>query len=63
MKASELRGKDARQLNDLLLELRKEQFTMRIQHGSGTLNERHEIKRVRRDIARVKTELNRLRSE
>lgn len=62
MSANKLRGKDAGELNDLLLELRKEQFTLRMQHGSGTLNEPHELRRVRRDIARVKTVLNQMRS-
>jgi large subunit ribosomal protein L29 len=63
MKASELRGKDRSELKTLLLELRKEQFSLRMQHGSGTLDGRHELKRVRREIARVKTVMNQAQGE
>lgn len=63
MKASELRIKDAAELKQLLLKLRKEQFSLRMQHGNGTLDGRHELKRVRRDIARVKTVINQTQGE
>lgn len=58
LKSSELRAKNPAELQDMLVDLRKEQFNLRMQHGSGTLNEPHELKRVRRDIARIKTALN-----
>jgi large subunit ribosomal protein L29 len=58
MKASDLQAKNAGELNDVLLELRKEQFTLRMQHGTGQLGSPHELKRVRKNIARVKTVLN-----
>ncbi len=58
MKASELQGKNTGELNDMLLELRKEQFTLRMQHGTGQLGSPHELRKVRKDIARVKTVLN-----
>ena len=60
MKASELRNKDAAELNNMLLELRKEQFGLRLQHANGTLNDRNQMRHVRRDIARIKTVLNQL---
>ncbi|TVS12069.1 MAG: 50S ribosomal protein L29 [Wenzhouxiangella sp.] len=60
MKADELRQKDAAELKELLLKLRKDQFSLRIQHANGTLNNRHDIRHVRRDIARVKTVLNQI---
>jgi len=63
MKASELRGKNAGELKDLLLELRKEQFSLRMQHGNGNLEGRHQLKTVRRDIARVKTVMNQIQGE
>jgi len=63
MKAAELRGKNTGELNELLLKLRKEQFGLRIQHANGTLNDRNEMRHVRRDIARVKTVLNQLQGE
>ncbi|MEE4296949.1 MAG: 50S ribosomal protein L29 [Wenzhouxiangella sp.] len=60
MKASELKDKDAAELNKMLLELRKEQFGLRLQHANGTLNDRNQMRHVRRDIARIKTVLNQL---
>ncbi|NDY96419.1 50S ribosomal protein L29 [Wenzhouxiangella limi] len=63
MKAAELRQKDAAELNEMLLKLRKEQFGLRIQHANGTLNNRNEMRHVRRDIARVKTVLNQLQGK
>jgi large subunit ribosomal protein L29 len=63
MNASELRSKDAAELKDMLMSLRKEQFSLRMQHGNGTLDGRHELKRVRRDIARVKTVMNQMQGE
>jgi large subunit ribosomal protein L29 len=58
MKATELRGKGAEELNKLLLELKREQFNLRMQQGSGQLTKPSEMRRVRRDIARIKTLLN-----
>jgi large subunit ribosomal protein L29 len=58
MKASELREKSVDELNAALLELTKEQFNLRMQHATGQLNQTHQLKQVRRNIARVKTVLN-----
>ena len=55
MNAIELRKKNNEELNQLLLDLRREQFNLRMQKGSGQLSKPSEVKRVRRDIARVKT--------
>lgn len=55
MNAAELRKKKNEELNQLLLELRREQFNLRMQKGSGQLGKPSEVKRVRRDIARIKT--------
>ena len=60
MEASELRQKSVDELNDELLELRKEQFKLRMQKAPGELNQHHEHRRVRKDIARVKTVINEL---
>ena len=57
MKASELRKKKGEELNNQLLELRREQFNLRMQKGSGQLSKPSEVKRVRREIARIKTVL------
>ena len=57
MNASELRNKNAEELTEELLELRKEQFNLRMQQATGQLVRPHEYRRVRRDIARIKTVL------
>lgn len=41
-------------LQDKLIELREEQFKLRLRHKTGQLEQTHEVRRVRRDIARVK---------
>ncbi|MES9870969.1 MAG: 50S ribosomal protein L29 [Sedimenticola sp.] len=58
MKASELREKSPAELEESLLELRKEQFNLRMQQGTGQLARPSEMNRVRKDIARIKTVLN-----
>ena len=55
MKASELRAKSAADLNKELNELLKAQFSLRMQLATQQLNNNSEIKKVRRDIARVRT--------
>ena len=58
MKASELRGKSAQQLNEQMLGLLRDQFNLRMQKATGQLGQSHLLLQVRRDIARVKTVLN-----
>jgi large subunit ribosomal protein L29 len=58
MKASELRGKSAQQLNEQLLGLLRDQFNLRMQKATGQLGQSHLLLQVKRDIARVKTVLN-----
>lgn len=58
MKPEELRGKTADELDDLLLDSKKELFNLRFQRASGQLENTARIGEVRRDIARVKTMLN-----
>ena len=55
MKAAELREKEAEELYEELLRLRKEQFGLRMQDASGQLGQYHLLSQVKRDIARVKT--------
>ena len=55
MKAKELRAKDMAELNKELLELRKAQFSMRMQVATQQLQDTSQIGKVRKDIARVKT--------
>ena len=58
MKPEELRGKTIDELNDLLLDSKKELFNLRFQRASGQLENTARIREVRRDISRVKTMLN-----
>jgi large subunit ribosomal protein L29 len=55
--ASDLRAKSADQLNDRLLELKKEQFNLRFQKASGQLENTARVRQVRREIATIKTVL------
>ena len=55
MKAADLRGKSVDQLNEELVALRREQFNLRMQRGSGQLTRPSSMQVVRRDIARIKT--------
>tara|TARA_R110002073_G_scaffold334720_1_gene524852 strand:+ start:32 stop:223 length:192 start_codon:yes stop_codon:yes gene_type:complete len=57
MKASELREKSVEELNQQLIELRKEQLSLRMSQATGQLGETHKVREVRRDVARVKTVL------
>lgn len=54
-KATDLRGKSVDELNDQLLQLKKEQFNLRFQRASGQLENTARVREVRRDIARIKT--------
>jgi large subunit ribosomal protein L29 len=55
MKASELRAKSGDDLQKELTELLKAQFGLRMQHATQQLANLSQIKKVRRDIARVRT--------
>ncbi|HYQ93277.1 MAG TPA: 50S ribosomal protein L29 [Burkholderiales bacterium] len=55
MKASELRAKDPAQLSKELEELLRAQFGLRMQKATQQLTNSSQLKRVRRDIARVRT--------
>jgi large subunit ribosomal protein L29 len=58
MKASELRQKSRDELSILLIELARERFTLQMQKGTGQLSKTAQVKKVRRDVARVQTVLN-----
>ena len=57
MKAAELRNKSVAELQTELTENLKEQFKLRMQQASGQLSRPSEVKRVRHQIARIKTVL------
>jgi large subunit ribosomal protein L29 len=55
--AKDYKDKSAAELKEELLNLRKEQFNLRMQRGAGQMSKPHLFKAVRRDIARIKTVL------
>jgi large subunit ribosomal protein L29 len=57
MKATELRNKQKPQLKEDLVQLRKEQLSLRFQRANGKLKNTARFKLIRRDIARLKTVL------
>lgn len=63
MKASELREKSKAELESELVELRREQFNLRMQAATDELKTNHEFGRVRKDIARVKTVMSELKRQ
>ena len=61
-KATELRAKSAEDLNNELVDLRKEEFSLRMQRGTGQLANTARFKEIRRQVARIKTVLNEQKS-
>ena len=58
MKAADIRQKSDDELDEMLIDLRKEAFNLRFQKASGQLENTARMREVRRDIARVKTTLH-----
>ena len=58
MKAEDLKTKTEDELKKLLLDTKKEQFNQRFQRANGTLEKTHDIRNVRKTIARIQTFLN-----
>jgi large subunit ribosomal protein L29 len=55
LKASELRAKDGAALDKELNDLLKAQFSMRMQKATQQLTNTSQIRKTRREIARVRT--------
>ncbi|MDD2659362.1 MAG: 50S ribosomal protein L29 [Methylococcales bacterium] len=62
MKASELRQKSKDELGTMLLELSRVRFNLKMQKGTGQLSKPDQVKKVRRDVARIHTILNEMAS-
>jgi large subunit ribosomal protein L29 len=58
MKAEELKGKSVDELQKMLVDLKKEQVNHRFQKAAGQLEKSDVIRKTRRDIARVATQLS-----
>jgi large subunit ribosomal protein L29 len=57
MKASELRGRTPEELREELASLLRAQFSLRMQKATQQLSNTSQLRKVRRDIARVRTVL------
>jgi len=57
MKAKSLRQKSVTELQTEIVSLRKEQFNLRMQRGTGQLSRPHLMREVRKNVARAKTVL------
>jgi large subunit ribosomal protein L29 len=58
MKATELRKKTKDELGTVLIDLSREKFNLKMQKGTGQLVKPDQVRKVRRDIARVHTIIN-----
>jgi large subunit ribosomal protein L29 len=54
MKATDLRAKSVEELNAELIELRRAQFSLRMQVATQQLSKVDQLGKVRKDVARVK---------
>jgi large subunit ribosomal protein L29 len=57
MSAKEMRAKSPTELQESLLQLKKEQVNLRFQKATGQLEGTSRVREVRREIARIKTVL------
>lgn len=62
MKASDLRKKSVAELEKDLISLREDQFKNQMKRSTGQLNQSHTVKKVRRDVARIKTVINEMKN-
>lgn len=58
MNVSELKNKSKDELLDELVNLRREQFNLRMQQATGQMSRPDQYRKVRKNIARVKTVLS-----
>ena len=58
MKAADIRALSVDEMKAKLAELEESYFNLRFRHETGQLEKTSALKEARRDIARVKTELN-----
>lgn len=58
MKFEDLKGKTRDELNQLVLEGKKELFNLRFQRTTGELEKTHRFREIRKSIARINTYIN-----
>ena len=55
MKVEDIRAMSPDQMEDAILNLKKERFNLRFQRATGQLENTSRLREARRDIARIKT--------
>jgi large subunit ribosomal protein L29 len=55
MKTADIRAMSPDQMEDAVLNLKKERFNLRFQRATGQLENTSRMREARRDIARIKT--------
>ena len=60
---NDLRGKNLKDLEALVLDIRENQFKNRMKHKTGQLNGSHLLTADRKKIAQIKTVINEKKSE
>ena len=55
MKIDDIRAMSPDQMDDAVLNLKKERFNLRFQRATGQLENTSRLREARRDIARIKT--------
>ena len=55
MKTDDIRRMTSDQMEDAILDLKKERFNLRFQRATGQLENTSRLRGARRDIARIKT--------
>ena len=55
MKSEDIRAMSPDQMEDAILNLKKERFNLRFQRATGQLENTSRMREARRDIARIKT--------
>ena len=63
MKVSDLRKMSTTELGEELLKLRREQFNLRMQQATGQMARSDQFRKVRKDIARLKTVMTEMKSD
>lgn len=58
MKMDELKGKTPDELGKMLIDLKKEQVNQRFQKKAGQLEKQDVIRKIRRDVARIRTQMS-----
>ena len=55
LKTADIRAMSSDQMDDAVLNLKKERFNLRFQRATGQLENPSRLREARRDIARIKT--------